>query len=203
MLIREKSCRERLIRVRRKHRYNRLPNDCAAVKHRRNKVHGRAVYPAAGVNGTLMRVKSRKERQKCRMNIEDFAFPAGDKRLREDTHEASQYDDRGLIRFDRGSERFLKSFACRISLVVNGNGINAFAPGGVKTFGKGAVGDHRRNFEAEPALPVFAASRAQYGFKVAASAGNQDDDVLHDVIEKKCIDAALIEIECARERPIF
>lgn len=66
-----------------------------------------------------------------------------------------------------------------------------------------AVGDHRRNFEAEPALPVFAASRAQYGFKVAASAGNQDDDVLHDVIEKKCIDAALIEIECARERPIF
>lgn len=57
---------------------------------------------------------------------------------------------------------------------------------------KGAVGDHRRNFEAEPALPVFAASRAQYGFKVATSAGNQDDDVLHDVIEKKCIDAALI-----------
>ena len=87
--------------------------------------------------------------------------------------------------------------------MVNGNGINTFAPGGVKAFGKGAVGDHRRNFEAEPTLPVFAASRAQYGFKVAASAGNQDDDVLHDVIEKKCIDAALIEIECARERPIF
>ena len=80
-----------------------------------------------------------------------------------------------------------------------------FAPGGVKTFGKGAVGDHRRNFEAEPALPVFAASRAQYGFKVAASAGNQDDDVLHDVIEKKCIDAVryLLEIECAREADIL
>ena len=89
MLIREKSCRERLIRVRRKHRYNRLTNDCAAVKHRRNKVHCRAVYPAAGVNGTLMRVKSRKERQKCRMNIEDFAFPAGDKRLREDMKPAN------------------------------------------------------------------------------------------------------------------
>ena len=180
VLVGKKARSERLVGVRGQHRHDRLADDGAAVEDGRHEVHGRAVHAAARVDRALMRVETGKEWQKRRVDVENLSFVAAYEPLREDSHEARENDHGGLIGVDRRGKRLFEGFARGIGLVVERHGVDPFAAGRVEPLGKRTVGNHRRDLEAVAAFPVFAAGRAQNGFKIAAAAGNQDNDVLHD-----------------------
>ena len=64
----------------------------------------------AGFDGLALGVKTAERRQQGRMDIEHLVFIMGNEITAQETHEAGQADDVGLIRFDGVEDVFFKSF---------------------------------------------------------------------------------------------
>ena len=64
----------------------------------------------AGFDGLALGVEAAERRQQGRMDIEHLVFIMGNEITAQETHEAGQADDVGLIRFDGVEDVFFKSF---------------------------------------------------------------------------------------------
>ena len=94
-------------------------------------------------------------------------------------HEAGQHDDRRIMTIDFLRQRPIELFAGRITAMVDDTRRDPCLPRDAQAAGIGAVADHRGDRRAELCTPALLARCAKQGFKIAAAARDQYDDVLH------------------------
>jgi len=104
------------------------------------------------------------------------------KARREDTHEARQHHQRGLVTVDGVLQGGIEGFAAGVRRVVDHGRRQAPGRGPVQPGRIGAVAEHGVDSGAVAARPVLAFGGLDDRSHVGAGAGYQDDDVFHGML---------------------
>ena len=125
-------------------------------------------------------------RQQRRVNIDQLAAVALDEMVGEDAHEARQCDHVGRMAVYRCGQCGIEGCAVRIVPVRHDGGRDAVRLGDLQSLRIGAVADDRRDAAGQV--------RLQQRLHVAATAGDEDDDVFHSLAD---LGLVLVAVACA------
>lgn len=115
----------------------------AAIQFLGDEVHGGAMLAVARFQRPLMGMQANVPGEQRRVDVQQSALIAGNELRSEDTHEAGQDDQLGLVAVNQLGQRPVVTGAVR-EVAVTENGAGNTGPGcALQTEGIGAVGDHR------------------------------------------------------------
>ena len=157
------------------HRHGSLDDDRAMIQLGRDEMHRATVDPHTFFKRPLMRVQTGEGWQQRRVDVEQATFVMTHEIGRQNAHETSQHDQIGCKTVDAFSQRGIEGFAPGKCLVVDVMRCDSCLGGRLQTFGIRPVADHGSDIDRQ----IAGIAGGDQRFHIAATAGNQDDDILH------------------------
>jgi hypothetical protein len=137
------------------------------------------MHPYTRRERAFVRLQAREGGQQRWMDIDQSARVSVHELRRQHAHEPGEHDDGGLVTIDLFGQGAIELIARRELAVVDHARRYACAARDLKSRGIGPATDDRRDSSARFCTPILPARSAEQRFEIAATARDQDNDVLH------------------------
>ena len=172
MLLHQHTGGQTVLVVTFQHGHGGLDHHRTAIQGWGDEMHRGAMHPHPGLQSTPVGVQAGERRQQTGMDVEQATSVATDEGIGEYPHEAGQYHQIRRQGIDQLGQGRVEGLPGRVSLVIQYPGCNAVTGGKLQTAGVRPVGDDGDN-------ACTGDLRPDDGFHVAATAGDENDNIPH------------------------